>query len=449
MQKLGVSVVGLGYVGLTTAVGFAKNGVPVVGYEIDTKKAMKIRNGSVPFEEPMVQDLLNESLKEGTFKVEDKFSKLSDLTFLTVGTPSNKRDGTIELNFVKSASKTIGESLRSSNKFPDYPVIVVKSTVVPGTTYNIVKPIIEETSGKKAGSDFGLAVNPEFLREGSAVLDMFEPDRVVIGEYDKRSGDILERFYQQFYQEKMPPLVRTNLVNAEFIKYASNAFLATKISFINTIANMAELFPGADVSVIAKGMGLDERIGQKFLHAGLGYGGSCFPKDVKALIALSKQIGFTPTILEAADRINQNQATVAVEMIKQSLQRSDGLKGRTIAILGLAFKPDTDDIREAVSIRIIKRLLAEGAMLKVYDPVAMPNVELEFGRALTYANSSFEAIQDADCTIIVTEWEEFKKLEPEVYLQRMKTPVLIDGRRIYDPHKFRGKLKFRAIGLGP
>lgn len=447
-QKSAAIVIGLGYVGLTTAVGLAKKGIPVVGYEIDSKKVQKIRGGAVPFEEPMVKELLKESLKEGTFKVDEKIPKISDIVFLTVGTPSDKRDGTIDLTFVKSVSKMIGEILRSSDKSVDYPVVVVKSTVVPGTTENIVKPIIEEASGKKAGHDFGLAVNPEFLKEGAAVQDMFEPDRIVIGEFDKRSGDTLERFYQWFYEKKMPPVVRTNLVNAEFIKYASNAFLATKISFINSIANISQKTPGADVTVIAKGIGLDGRIGEKFLNAGLGYGGSCFPKDVRALAAFSRQAGYSPVLLDAVDSINQNQGSVAVKMIDEIFGGNGGLNGKTISVLGLAFKPNTDDIREAVSIRIIRQLLSSGAKLKVYDPVAMPNVEMEFGKSLTYSKSSHEAIEDSDCAIIVTEWDEFKKLEPKDYFDRMKTPIIIDGRRIYDSEKFGKALTFKAIGLG-
>jgi UDPglucose 6-dehydrogenase len=451
VQEFTVSVIGLGYVGLTTAACFARNGVHVVGYEIDSKKAEKIRKGVVPFEEPKVTDLLREALEKGTFRIEEKISKVSDIAFLTVGTPSNEQDGSIDLTFVKSASRMIGEALQSSEKSVDYPLIVVKSTVVPGTTENTVKPIIEEVSGKEAARDFGLAMNPEFLREGAAVRDMFQPDRVVIGEFDKRSGDILEEFYHFFYENKMPPLVRTNLVNAEFIKYASNAFLATKISFINSVANMAQLVPGADVTVIARGMGLDERIGQRFLNAGLGYAGSCFPKDVRALACFSRQLGFLPVLLDAVETVNQNQGKLAVKMIEEVLEESrrGGLKTKNIAILGLAFKPDTDDIREAVSIRIIRQLLTLGANLKVYDPVAMPNVEKEFGKLLTYAKSSIEAIQDADCALIVTEWEEFKKLEPKDFLDRMRTPIVIDGRRIYDPKKFARALKFKAIGLGP
>jgi UDPglucose 6-dehydrogenase len=448
MKDLVVSVIGLGYVGLTTAVSFAKSGVHVLGYEIESKRAEKIQAGIVPFEEPMVDDLLKQSLRSGSFTVGEKIKAISDLLFLTVGTPSDNKDGSIDLTFVKSASKMIGDALKSADSSVSYPLIIVKSTVVPGTTENTVRPIIEENSKKKAGRDFGLAVNPEFLREGAAVRDMFEPDRVIIGEFDKRSGDILEGFYKQFYQKKVPPLVRTNLVNAEFVKYASNAFLATKISFINTIANLAQLIPGADVTVIAHGMGLDERIGRRFLNAGLGYGGSCFPKDVRALASLSRQLGYFPILLDAVDAINQNQANVAVKMIEEIFQK-EGLKTKTISILGLSFKPNTDDIREAVSIRIIKQLLSLGANLKVYDPAAMSNVEREFGKLLSYAKTSHEALQDADCALIVTEWDEFQKLEPKDFIERMRNPIVIDGRRIYDPEKFRKALWFKAIGLGP
>ncbi|MHB2037624.1 MAG: UDP-glucose dehydrogenase family protein [Nitrososphaerales archaeon] len=436
-----ISVVGFGYVGLTTAVCFASRGLYVRGFDVDSAKVSGINNGVVPFHEPQVSELLKDSLKAGFAASSDKI-ELGDLTFMTVGTPS-AGDGSIDLSYIKSASEMIGKALKNSR---GYHLIIVKSTVVPGTTEGVVKPIIESFSGKKVGDGFGLAVNPEFLREGSAVKDMFEPDRLVIGEYDRRSGDVLESFYKVFYKDKIPSLLRTNLVNAEFIKYANNAFLATKISFANTIANIAQRVPGADVTVIAKGIGLDNRIGSRFLNAGLGFGGSCFPKDVRGLVAFSKQSGYDPILLNDSNEVNNRQPLVALHLASTILGT---LKGKRIAILGLSFKPDTDDIREAVSLPIIKKLLEEGASVVAYDPAAMENTSKVFGNQIEYAKTALDALKDADCCIIVTEWEEFRLLRPEDFKSTMKNSVIIDGRRIFDPRVFDAKVsKFEAVGLG-
>ncbi|MFQ6068819.1 MAG: UDP-glucose dehydrogenase family protein, partial [Candidatus Bathyarchaeia archaeon] len=308
-----------------------------------------------------------------------------------------------------------------------------------------VKPLLEKHSNKHCGSDFGLCMNPEFLREGSALHDTLHPDRIIIGEHDKKSGDTLDALYKEFYGEEAPPTIRTNLPTAELIKYANNAFLATKISFINTIANICEKIPGADITTVATGIGLDQRINPRFLRAGLGYGGSCFPKDVEALIAFSNKLGYAPTVLQAVQKVNELQARHAVEKAKEQLTE---LKGKRIAILGLSFKPNTDDMREARSIPIINQLLKEGANAIAYDPVTIPNAKSIFGNKIKYASSAIDCLKDADCCIIVTEWEEFKKLKPEDFTQNMRQPIMIDGRRIYNPEEFRQKLKFVAIGLG-
>jgi UDPglucose 6-dehydrogenase len=323
--------------------------------------------------------------------------------------------------------------------------VVVKSTVVPGTTENVVKPLLEKHSRKHCGFDFGLCMSPEFLREGSALYDTLHPDRIVIGEHDKKSGDTLDVLCRDFYEEEAPPIIRTNLPTAELIKYSNNAFLATKISFINTIANICEKIQGADVTAVANGIGLDHRINPRFSNAGLGYGGSCFPKDVKALIAFSNKLGYVPTILQEVQEVNENQPKHAVEKAKETLQE---LKGKKIAILGLAFKPDTDDMREARSIPIINQLLKEGASIVAYDPVAIPNAKSIFKEKIRYASLSIDCLKGADCCILVTEWDEFKKLTPEDFMQNMKQPTLIDGRRIYNPEKFSQKLEFTAVGLG-
>jgi UDPglucose 6-dehydrogenase len=365
----------------------------------------------------------------------------TDITYIAVSTPS-KEDGSIDLRYIEAVSRDIGKTLRQKN---GYHVVLVKSTVVPGTTQNTVKPILEAESKKTCGRDFGLCMNPEFLRQGSAFEDTSNPDRVVIGSFDEKSGDAIERLYRDFYHPKVPRIIRTSLATAELIKYASNAMLATKISFINTIANICEEIPGADVKVVAAAMGLDKRIGPLFLDAGLGYGGSCFPKDVKALIACSKALGYEPELLDSVEDVNHKQPLKAVEFVKQQL---GNLEGKNIAILGLAFKPDTDDMREARVIPIINELLKEGAVITAYDPVAISMAKSIFQNKISYADSAIGCLKNADCAIVVTEWEEFKKLSPEDFCINMRHPILIDGRRIYCPEVYSEKLKFTAIGLG-
>lgn len=441
-----VSIIGLGCVGLTTAVCFASRGIHVSGYDVDLEKLKRISAGQVHFHEPGVQELLKQTLRDRTFELGQDALNSSQICFVTVGTPASEIDGKIDLTYIRKASEMIGNALKNSKD--EYRLLVIKSTVVPGTTQSVVKPIVEAVSGKLFGHDIGLAVNPEFLKEGSAILDMFWSDRLVIGEFDERSGDILLSLYKRFYgSQRMPPLVRTNLPNAELVKYTTNSFLATKISFINTIANICDRIPEADVKVVARGAGLDQRIGERFLNAGLGFGGSCFPKDVRALIQFSKELGYYPAILDAALGVNQRQPSVAVQLAEQEI---GSLEDKVVALLGLAFKPKTDDIREAVSLEIVKELLECRAIIKAYDPAAASNVANKLGRIdrLSFADSAIEAISGADCAILVTEWEEFEELEPEDYLSRMRTPVVIDGRRIYDPAKFSQKLKFAAVGLG-
>ena len=439
-----ISVVGMGYVGLCTAVGFADKGIKTLAVDKDHKKIDSINNGVPPFYEPELEGFLQKATKTGYLKgildLEEAILN-TDVTFITVGTPS-KSDGSIDLNQIQDSATEIGKAL---NKKIGYHLIIVKSTVLPGTTENIVKPILEKQSNKQCGSDFGLCLNPEFLREGSAIHDTLHPDHIVIGEYDKKSGDTLEELYKKFYAEQNPPSLRTNLPTAELIKYANNSFLATKISYINTIANICEKIPGTDVTKVAEGIGLDHRINPRFLRAGLGYGGSCFPKDLKALTAFAKQQNYVPIMLEAVQKVNDDQAKHAIELVKSEVGE---LKNKRIAILGLSFKPDTDDIREAKSIQIINQLLNENAKVTAYDPFAVPKAKTIFKNRISYASSPISCLKDADCCIIVTEWQEFKQLKPEDFTQNMKQPILIDGRKIYNPKTFSKKLKFRAIGLG-
>jgi UDPglucose 6-dehydrogenase len=445
LKKPKISVIGAGYVGLCTAVGFASKGYSVVAFDVDEEKIEKINEGIPPFHEPGLQERLTDSLKKGNLKGVvgqiDRVILETDLTFVAVGTP-NKPDGSIDLKYIESAACNIGKALKQKGS---YHVAIIKSTVVPGTTQNTVKPILEKESKKSAGKDFGLCMNPEFLRQGSAFQDTVNADRVVIGSIDERSGNFLEDLYRGFYSTHLPTIIRTSLSTAELIKYASNSMLATKISFINTIANICEQIPGADVKVVATAMGLDKRIGPLFLDAGLGYGGSCFPKDIKALIACSKSLGYNPELLDSVEQVNKTQPLKAVEFCKEKL---GSLEGKEIAILGLAFKPDTDDMREARVIPIINELLKEGAKVTAYDPVAMPFAKSLFKNQIQFASSAINCLKNVDCCILVTEWPEFKKLKPEDFIKNMRQPVLIDGRRVYDPEIFGRKITFVALGLG-
>jgi len=422
MKEKIISVFGLGYVGLATAVCFAHRGVKVIGVDVDPNKVKLIGSGKSPFYELQMEEFLHEALRKGFFLCTNDYLQAvqdSDISFITVGTPS-RPDGSIDLQFIEAVSKSIGEGLRWKRK---YHLVVVKSTVVPGTVEKIVKPLIEESSGKQCGVDFGLCANPEFLREGSAIQDTFNPDRIVIGEFDRKSGDFLENLFRKFYGGKMPPVIRTTLSNAELIKYANNAFLAMKISFINEVANICERVLGSDVNVVAEAIGLDKRVGRLFLNAGLGYGGSCLPKDLKALISFSRKIGYDPVLISAVEKINEAQPYKAVELARKLIGE---LAGKRIAVLGLAFKPNTDDMRNAVSIKIISKLLEERAEVVAYDPVAMPNARKIFGDRIRFASSALNCIKDADCCIIVTEWDEFRCLKPEDFVKYMKNPCLVD-----------------------
>ncbi|MEM4282053.1 MAG: UDP-glucose/GDP-mannose dehydrogenase family protein, partial [Candidatus Caldarchaeum sp.] len=402
-----------------------------------------INGGKAPFKEPSLDKLLHRVLRGGSFRCSTNYSEIAgtDVTFITVGTPS-RADGSIDLTYVIDASKAIGEVLSAK---PRPHTVVVKSTVVPGTTRNHVRSSLEQTSGKMVGDGLNLCVNPEFLREGSAVNDMFNPDRIVVGDDWGGGGRVLLRLYKKFYGGKLAPVLRTNTVNAEMIKYASNVFLAARISLVNEIANICQRTPGADVSVVAKGVGMDKRIGPSFLNAGLGYGGSCFPKDVKALTAYAKSLGYHPEILEAVEKVNRSQPYKAVELA----EKLEGeLIGKKAAVLGLSFKPNTDDIREAVALKIIDRLLEKGCSITVYDPAAVEKVRRVYGDKLAYATSAVECLQGADFCIVATEWDDFKKLKPRDFRKHMRNPVVVDGRRVYDPEAFSKGLRYAAVGLG-
>jgi len=439
-----ISVMGSGYVGLTTAVGFASKGYKVIISTHDKEKVASINKGIPPFYEPGLAELLQKVVNEGNLTcVSDSETAIlrTDTTFIASGTPS-KPDGSIDLQYMKNACREIGEALKKKNT---YHLIIVKSTVVPGTTNNIVKPMIEKYSHKKCGVTFGLCMSPEFLAEGSALQDTFKPDRIVIGEYDNKSGYLLESLYKDFCGRNSPPIIRSNLPNAELVKYASNAFLAMKVSFINQMANLCQKIPYADVAVIARGIGLDKRIGPLFLKAGLGWGGSCFPKDLKALLNFAKKTRAELPLIEATLSVNSAQPLKAVQLAEQLLGKPEG---KNVAILGLSFKPGTDDMRDAVSIKIVEELLKRKARVSAYDPAAIKNARVIFGKKIRYCKSALECIGNADCAILVTEWPEFLQLKPEDFATNMKKPILVDGRRMYDPRKFSRKLRYVAIGVG-
>ena len=437
-----VSIIGLGYVGLCTAATFASRGFKTIGIDIDDARIEKIRRGESPLHEPQLGGLLKTAVRRKLLEATNDISSIaqSKATFLTVGTP-NQNDGSIDLTHVKNATEGIGRVLSEKRS---YHLVIVKSTVVPGTTNAAVKPILENASHKTIGREIGLCANPEFLKEGTAINDALHPDKIVIGANDNKSSSQLKQLYQKFYGRNLPPVIVTSPETAELVKYASNAFLATKVSFINTIANIAQHHPGVDVNTVAEAIGHDARIGPLFLKAGPGYGGSCFHKDLQALINHSQHQGYEPHLFKATEHTNREQADKVVRLTEKLIGPVDK---KRIAILGLAFKKDTDDIREAASIRVIDRLRKKGAEIVAYDPMAMTNFENVFGNTIQLAEKPLTALKGADCAIVMTEWDQIRKLKAKDYIAYMRAPVLVDARRVYDPSEFT-ELKFAGIGLG-
>jgi UDPglucose 6-dehydrogenase len=416
-----ISIIGTGYVGTVSAACFAELGHEVICVDVDRSKIDRINAGIPPIYEEGLQELLKKHAGKRLSATSDyDFAVMnSDVSFICVGTPSDS-DGNIDLGIIKAASASLGDSLRAKK---GYHVIVVKSTVVPETTEKIVLPIIERHSGKHEG-DFGIVMNPEFLREGKAVHDFMHPDKIVVGSLDKKSGDIVASLYNGLDCE----VTRTNPRTAEMIKYANNSFLATKISFANEVGNICKEL-GIDTYEVMSAVGKDFRIGKYFLNAGAGFGGSCFPKDVKALIGKAKEIGYEPILLKSVITVNERQPVRMVQLLKNKL---GSLRGRKIAVLGLAFKNDTDDIRESRSIPVIKELLDNGADVSAYDPMANGNMKKLFG-SVRYHSSAEDALSGADACLIMTEWDEFKSLDREFNI--MTNRLIIDGRHMLTPRK--------------
>jgi UDPglucose 6-dehydrogenase len=410
-NDLKISVIGSGYVGLVSGMGFVKLGFTVTFIDIDEKKLASINQGIPPIYEEGLEELMQE------FK--DRYSATSnydeaiqntDITFISVGTPSDD-DGSIDLKYVKGASADLGAALKKKD---GYHVVVVKSTVIPRTTDEIVKPILEEHSGKNAGVDFGLAMNPEFLREGVALRDFLGPDRIVIGLHDDRTKEYMEDVYASFDVPKLYVDIRT----AEMIKYTSNAFLATKISFANEIGNACKIL-GIDTYDVFEGVGLDSRISPAFFRSGAGFGGSCFPKDVKALIKKMDDVAEKPRILKAVMDVNDTQPLRLIELMKKHVGE---ISGKPVGLLGLAFKPDSDDIRETRAVPIVNKLLSEGAKIIAFDPKAIEMFKAEFPD-LEYTGTAEDVLARAEVVIIQTDWAEFNELD-------YSGKIVIDGRRM-------------------
>jgi UDPglucose 6-dehydrogenase len=429
-----IAVIGTGYVGLVTGACFADFGMRVTCVDKDQEKISSIRAGKMPIYEPGLEALVSKNVREGrlAFSTDVKETvEQSLVVFLAVGTPTTG-DGSADMSQIDEVALEIAKALNG------YKVIVTKSTVPVGAAARI-KKIIKEN--KTTSARFSVAANPEFLREGAAIDDFRRPDRVVIGCTDDEAVAILKDIYSPLYLIETP-FVITTPESAEMIKYASNAFLATKVSFINEISRLCELL-GADVHDVAKGMGMDGRIGSKFLHPGPGFGGSCFPKDAKALVALGRSVNYHVRIVESALRVNEDQKTSIIERIKRLVPQ---LEGKTIAILGLAFKPETDDMREAPSIKIIEDLLKAGARIRAYDPAAM-----ESARRLLcdveYCEDEYEAARECDGLVVVTEWNQFRRLDMDRLKQLMREPNIIDLRNLYEPEAMRSA-GFNYLAMG-
>lgn len=436
-----IAVIGTGYVGLVTGVSLASFGHSVVCVGRNVDKITDINGGKSPFYEPGLDLLLQDVLRKKQFRaVVDLQRSLSeaDISILAVGTPTI--DNKIDLSEIKEAAKQIGEALRGRKT---YHVVVVKSTVIPTTTEIVVKPLLEKHSGKTVG-EFGLCMSPEFLREGNAVEDALHPDRVVIGQYDKKSGKTFARLFKKLHT----PIIFTNLQTAEMIKYAANSLFATLISYANEIARITETVPGIDVVDVWKGVHLDRRISpgtSHYIYSGVGFGGSCLPKDTKALLRFASLQGIDAKILKSVIDINTTQPQRIIVLLKEAL---GDLKKKRIALLGLAFKPNTDDLRESASLAVLDLLLFLGATVVCHDPRVNKNNKRFKDLPITMKISAADAIEGADAVVLLTAWDEYKKLTPDVFRKKMRKPVLIDGRRVFEKEYFeKSGIIYKGIGL--
>lgn len=420
---MNIAIVGTGYVGLVSGACFAEVGINVTCVDIDNNKIENLKQGIIPIYEPGLDELVIRNYKERRIKfTTDLASCINDVevVFSAVGTPPNE-DGSADLKYVLGVARTFGQNI---NK---YAILVTKSTVPVGTSKKIKTVINEELQKRGAKIPFEVASNPEFLKEGAAIKDFMSPDRVVIGVESERARKVMERLYRPFLLNNFR-VIFMDIASAEMTKYAANSMLATRISFMNDIANLCELV-GADVNMVRKGMGSDARIGNKFLYAGCGYGGSCFPKDVKALIHTGKEHGYHMQIIEAVEKVNEHQKSIVFNKLNKVLSP---LKGKRIAVWGLAFKPETDDMREAPALVVIEKLLSDGAEVVVYDPIAIDEAKRRLGNRVTYAKDMYDAVLDADAIALLTEWKQFRVPSWNVIRKAMKGNLIVDGRNIYD-----------------
>ena len=424
---MNIAIVGTGYVGLVSGTCFAEMGVNVTCVDVNEEKIRSLQDGNVPIYEPGLDEMVSRNVKEGrlhfTTDLKECLDKVS-VVFSAVGTPPDE-DGSADLQYVLAVARTFGQNIKK------YTVLVTKSTVPVGTAKKVKAAIQGELDKRGEQIPFDVASNPEFLKEGAAIKDFMSPDRVVVGVESEKAKELMSKLYRPFLLNNFR-VIFTDIPSAEMIKYAANSMLATRISFMNDIANLCEIV-GADVNMVRKGIGSDSRIGTKFLYPGCGYGGSCFPKDVKALIKTAEKEGYDMKVLKAVEEVNEYQKSVVFN--KLSKHFGGNLKGKTIAIWGLAFKPETDDMRESTALVIIKLLNETGCRVKVYDPVAMDECRRRIGDSVYYCNDKYEAVLDADALLLLTEWKQFRLPTWSVVLKAMNQPVVIDGRNIYDSNE--------------
>lgn len=435
---MNIAIVGTGYVGLVSGTCFAEMGCNVTCVDVDADKIERLRRGEMPIYEPGLEELVHRNVGYGRLHfTTDLASVLDDVevVFSAVGTPPDE-DGSADLKYVLEVAREFG---RNINK---YTILVTKSTVPVGTAQKVKAAILEELDRRGVNVPFDVASNPEFLKEGAAIKDFMSPDRVVVGTESERAREVMGRLYKPFMMKDFR-VIFMDIPSAEMTKYAANAMLATRISFMNDIANLCELV-GADVDSVRQGLGSDPRIGRKFLYAGCGYGGSCFPKDVKALAHTARDCGYTMEVIEAVERVNERQKAIVFDKLRALVGE---LKGKTVAVLGLAFKPETDDMREAPSLEVLRRLLDAGASVRVFDPVAMNECRRIMGDKVTYCKNLYDAVTGADAMALLTEWRQFRMPEwPRVH-DLMRGHIIVDGRNIYNPAELEA-LGFRYSRIG-
>lgn len=436
---MNIIIVGTGYVGLVSGTCFAEMGVNVTCIDVNKEKINSLLSGIIPIYEPGLDEMVLRNHREGRLNFSTDLTSVldnADIVFSAVGTPPDE-DGSADLQYVLAVAKEFGQNIKK------YTILVTKSTVPVGTAQKVKAVIQEELNKRGVNIPFDIASNPEFLKEGAAIKDFMSPDRVVVGVESERAKEMMSKLYRPFLLNNFR-VIFTDIPSAEMIKYAANSMLATRISFMNDIANLCELV-GADVNMVRKGIGADSRIGNKFLYPGCGYGGSCFPKDVKALIKTAEKSGYTMRVLKSVEEVNEYQKTVVFQ--KLSKHYGGALKDKTIAIWGLAFKPETDDMREATSLITIKLLQEANCKIRVYDPIAMDECQRRIGNAVEYANDMYDAVLNADALLLLTEWKQFRMPSWGVIKRSMNRPVIIDGRNIYDSQELKS-LGFEYTCIG-